>query len=120
MDISPENASQEAIHAAKNAAQAVEVARVAQIQAHDDKTREMIVEVIKSADFPSNQELKSILDSQASALEELSKKLDPILDVYRAVLLSKSFIMGVSGLVIAVTAIGVGFTWLINSVVHKG
>ena len=73
----------------------------------------------KTSDFPSNQELKKMLDSQNRAIAEISDKLDPILDVYKAVILSKSFITGLAGVIIAITAIGVGFTWLINSVVNK-
>ncbi len=71
------------------------------------------------SDNPTNLELKNALDDQAEMLELLSKKLDPILDVYKAVLLSKGFVTGLAGLVIAITAIGVGFSWLINTVVHK-
>jgi hypothetical protein len=46
-------------------------------------------------------------------------KLEPILDVYRSVLLSKSFVMGLAGVILAITAIGAGFVWLINSAIQK-
>lgn len=52
-------------------------------------------------------------------IEELTNKIEPVLEVYRAVLLSKGFVTGVAGIIIAITAIGVGFTWLINSVIQK-
>ncbi len=111
--------SHDAVHAARDFAQAQEISRAAILQQHDDRTREIVIEAVKSMDFPSNQELKGMLDSQNQAIEVLSKKLDPILDVYKAVLLSKSFITGLAGIVIGITAIGVGITWVINSVIQK-
>lgn len=44
-------------------------------------------------------------------------KLDPILDAYKAIILSKSFVTGIAAVVLAIGAIGAGFIWLINSVV---
>lgn len=116
-----EIASKKAIHAARDHAQAIEVAREAQLQAHDDKTREIFAEVIKDSleDSPSNEELKYMLDEQKKAIQRISDKLDPIVDVYKAVILSKSFVLGLSGVIVAIAAIGMGFTWLINSVIHK-
>ena len=49
-------------------------------------------------------------------LEEINKKLDPVVDVYKAVLLSRSFITGVASVVVAIGAIGAGIMWVIN---HK-
>ena len=52
-------------------------------------------------------------------LDLINSKLDPILDVYRSVLLSKGFIMGLAGVIVALGAMGAGISWLINSVVQK-
>jgi len=52
-------------------------------------------------------------------LVSINLKLEPILDVYRSVLLSKSFVMGLAGVILAITAIGAGFVWLINSAIQK-
>lgn len=52
-------------------------------------------------------------------IKELTKKIEPVLEIYRAVLLSKGFVTGIAGVVIAITAIGIGFTWLINAVITK-
>lgn len=52
-------------------------------------------------------------------LDLINSKLDPILDVYRSVLLSKGFIMGLAGVIVALGAMGAGLSWLINSVVQK-
>src|SRR3990167_7378059 len=48
-------------------------------------------------------------------IEELTKKIEPVLEVYRAVILSRGFITGLAGVVVAITAIGVGISWFINS-----
>ncbi len=122
-NLSPEAAKavEDAIHAAKNAAQALELSRATQLRDHEAITRQIVAEAIKEmTGFPSNQELQDSLDHQKKAIEDMSRKLDPIVDVYKAVLLSRSFLIGLSGLVIAITAIGVGFSWLVNSVMHKG
>lgn len=52
-------------------------------------------------------------------LERIDQKLDPIVDVYKATLLSKSFITGVASVIIAIGAIGAGIVWLINHAVDK-
>lgn len=52
-------------------------------------------------------------------IEELKLKLDPITDVYKAALLSKSFVTGFAAIIVAIGAIGGGFIWLINSAVNK-
>ena len=49
----------------------------------------------------------------------LSKKLDPITDVYKAVLLSKTFVAGLGLVVMSIGAIGAGVVWLVNSVIHR-
>lgn len=49
----------------------------------------------------------------------INNKLDPILDVYRSVILSKSFIMGLAGVIVAVGAMASAFIWLINSAIEK-
>ena len=58
-------------------------------------------------------------DEIGRKIDALSKKLDPILDVYKAVIVSKSFIGGLALVVASITAIGAGFIWLVNSVIHK-
>ena len=50
-------------------------------------------------------------------IQRITDKLDPVLDVYKAVLLSKGFVTGLAGVVVAIGAIGAGFIWLINSVI---
>lgn len=52
-------------------------------------------------------------------LESIDKKLDPIIDAYKAVILSRSFIVGFAGLVGAVAVIGAGIIWLVNNSIHK-
>lgn len=52
-------------------------------------------------------------------LVEISGKLDPILDVYRSVILSKGFITGLAGVIVAIGAIVAAFVWLINSAIQK-
>ena len=52
-------------------------------------------------------------------IKELSDKIDPVIDAYKAVLFSKTFIGGLATVVLSISAIGAGLYWLINSVVHK-
>lgn len=52
-------------------------------------------------------------------LKKIDEKLDPIVDVYKAAMLSKGFVVGFASIVLAIGAIGAGFIWLINSVIHK-
>ena len=49
----------------------------------------------------------------------INAKLDPILDVYRSVILSKSFIMGLAGVIVAIGAIAAGVVWIINSAIDR-
>ena len=58
-------------------------------------------------------------DEISKKLDIIKEKLDPILDVYTAVILSKSFITGVAAVIVAIGAIGAGIVWFVNSVVHK-
>lgn len=64
-----------------------------------------------------NHALSEYMKATRRDIEEINKRLDPIIDVYKAVVLSKSFILGLAGVIVALTAIGVGFVWLINSVI---
>lgn len=52
-------------------------------------------------------------------LVEINKKLDPVVDVYKAVLLSKGFVVGLASVILAIGAIGAGIVWLVNESVHK-
>ena len=52
-------------------------------------------------------------------LDAIEKKLDPILDVYKAVLLSKSFVTGVAAVIVAIGAIGAGIVWFISSIANR-
>lgn len=52
-------------------------------------------------------------------LTTINTKLDPILDVYRSIIISKSFILGLSGVIVGITAIGAAFIWIINSAIQK-
>lgn len=52
-------------------------------------------------------------------LLEINKKLDPVVDVYKAAMLSKGFIVGLASVVVAIGAIGAGIVWLINQAIHK-
>lgn len=45
-------------------------------------------------------------------LDDLDKRLDPIVDVYRAILFNKSFLLGVGSVIGALTLIGSAFYWL--------
>jgi hypothetical protein len=72
------------------------------------------------------KEFEEHIEVDAKNFEEIKKmfdtinaKLDPILDVYRSVILSKSFIMGLAGVIVAIGAITTGVIWLINSAVNK-
>lgn len=64
------------------------------------------------ADARNHEEIKKMFDT-------INAKLDPILDVYRSVILSKSFIMGLAGVIIAIGAIASGLVWIINSAIEK-
>lgn len=64
------------------------------------------------ADARNHEEIKKMFDT-------INAKLDPILDVYRSVILSKSFIMGLAGVIIAIGAIASGLVWIINSAVER-
>ena len=55
----------------------------------------------------------------AKTLEEINKKLDPVVDVYKAVMLSKGFIVGLASIVLAIGAIGAGIVWVINQAISK-
>lgn len=63
--LSPEAqaASQAAVHAAKNAAQAVEVARAAQIQAHDEVTTQALVKALEQV-FGEQEERQRFIDTK--------------------------------------------------------
>ena len=52
-------------------------------------------------------------------LDKMDKRLDPIVDAYKAVILSKSFVIGFGSIIVAIGAIGAGFVWLINQAVNK-
>lgn len=52
-------------------------------------------------------------------LDAFRKSLEPITDGYKAFLFSKSFITGVGGLVLSISAIGAGIWWLINHAIGK-
>ena len=52
-------------------------------------------------------------------LDSIDKKLDPVLQVYQAVLLSKGFVSGLAGLIVGITVIGTAIMWVINQAVHK-
>lgn len=52
-------------------------------------------------------------------LDDIIKKLDPILDAWKAVLLSKGFIVGLGSVIFAIGAVGVGLMWLINHLISK-
>ena len=52
-----------------------------------------------------------------AALKNIDSKLDPVADAYRAIIFSKSFVTGLAAIIVAITAIGAGFIYLVNSVV---
>lgn len=63
--LSPEAqaASQAAVHAAKNAAQAVEMARAAQMQAHDEVTTQALVKALEQV-FGEQEERQRFIDTK--------------------------------------------------------
>jgi hypothetical protein len=52
-------------------------------------------------------------------LDRIDIKLDPLTQAYDGILFSKKFLLGMAGIVLAISAIGGGFIWLINSVIHR-
>jgi len=52
-------------------------------------------------------------------LDAMMKKIEPVTDAYKAMLLSRGFIVGLAGVVLAISAIGAGFIWLINHAIGK-
>ena len=52
-------------------------------------------------------------------IQDLSKKIEPVLDAYKAIIFSKSFVGGLAALIIGISAIGVGVSWFINSLVQR-
>jgi len=52
-------------------------------------------------------------------LNAIDKKLDPILEVYRAVLLSKGFVVGLSSVIVGITAIGAAIIWIVNHSISR-
>lgn len=63
----------------------------------------------------------------ADTLKRIEQKVDgqmlvlePIAKAYNGILFSRQFLLGLSGVVIAIGAIGGGMYWLVNALVHKG
>lgn len=88
-------------------------------------------------DHPSNKDLQDMFEKHAyddmshfgelkQTLDRIEKKTDaqstilqPIAEAYSGIMFSRKFIVGLSGVVLAIGAIGAGFFWLINSVIQK-
>lgn len=47
-------------------------------------------------------------------LDDLEKRLEPITDVYRAILFNKSFIVGLGSIVSGIVLIGSAILWLLQ------
>lgn len=58
------------------------------------------------------------LDYILDRLQVLDKKIDPIVEAYDSVLLSKKFIVGIAGFVTAVVALGAGIIWTATFIRH--
>ena len=56
------------------------------------------------------------LSELKKCLDNTNRKLEPIIDAYRAILVSKSFILGLGAVVAAIGVIGAGVVYFIRSI----
>ena len=63
------------------------------------------------------KELKEAAIRIEKKQDEQAMALTPLTEAYNGVLFSKKFVVGLSGVVLAVGAIGAGMIWLINAAI---
>ena len=52
-------------------------------------------------------------------IKEIKLMLRPLTEAYSGVMFSKSFLMGLAGVILAIGAIGTGIFWLINTATNR-
>jgi hypothetical protein len=77
-------------------------------------------ETIRAHTVEDTEQFEAIharFDEVAKQQDAILKKLDPVVDVYKATLLNVKFITGLGSVVFAISAIGTGIFWIVQHLI---